>query len=93
MRKGTISNEPSDTEPPPLPGDTGQATETHRSGRMVHRKPRPGGPGPRMADIARDLQKPVAGLYKSLERTRDALRSCIEQYLCQGGFDAGQRVG
>lgn len=41
----------------------------------------------RMADIARKLQRNVAGLYKALERTRDALRICIQQRLKKDGFE------
>lgn len=35
----------------------------------------------RMQDVARAMDKPVAGLYKALERTRLALRQCIESRL------------
>lgn len=41
----------------------------------------------RMADIARKLQRNVASLYKALERTRDALRICIQQRLKKDGFE------
>ncbi|HKK18297.1 MAG TPA: sigma-70 family RNA polymerase sigma factor [Opitutales bacterium] len=41
----------------------------------------------RMADLARKLERNVAGLYKAMERTRDALRVCIEQRLKKEGFE------
>ena len=40
----------------------------------------------RMEDLARELSRPVAGLYKALERTRAALRDCIAQRLADQGF-------
>jgi RNA polymerase sigma-70 factor (ECF subfamily) len=44
----------------------------------------------RMADVAESLQRNVAGLYKALGRTREALRVCIEQRLSErtlGGME------
>lgn len=40
----------------------------------------------RMEDLAREMSRPVAGLYKSLERTRAALRGCIDQRMADMGF-------
>ncbi|WP_396262058.1 sigma-70 family RNA polymerase sigma factor [Haloferula sp. A504] len=40
----------------------------------------------RMEDLARDMSRPVAGLYKALERARAALRGCIEQRMSELGF-------
>ena len=45
-------------------------------------------PKVRMAEIGEALHKPVAGLYKALERIRTALRTCIEESLRQDGFPA-----
>ena len=46
----------------------------------------------RMADVAAALQRNVAGLYKALERTRDALRSCIEQRLAEEAFEENRET-
>ena len=40
----------------------------------------------RMEDLAREMSRPVAGLYKALERTRAALRGCIDQRMAELGF-------
>lgn len=40
----------------------------------------------RMQDVARQLERPVAGLYKALERTRAVLRDCIERRLEGEGY-------
>ncbi len=40
----------------------------------------------RMEDLAREMQRPVAGLYKALERARAALRGCIDQRMADMGF-------
>jgi RNA polymerase sigma-70 factor (ECF subfamily) len=40
----------------------------------------------RMQDLAREMSRPVAGLYKALERTRAALRECIDQRMTELGF-------
>ncbi len=44
----------------------------------------------RMADVAKALRRNVAGLYKTLLRTRDALRHCIEQRMAEDGFDGSK---
>ncbi len=41
----------------------------------------------RMTDVARTLGRSIAALYKSLERTREALKTCIEFRLAEDGFD------
>lgn len=40
----------------------------------------------RMEDLAREMGRPVAGLYKALERARDALRQCIDRRMAELGF-------
>ena len=45
----------------------------------------------RMAEVAEALQKSTAGLYKALERSREALRTCIENRLAAGGYEKGTR--
>lgn len=40
-----------------------------------------------MQEVARVLQRNVAGLYKAIERTRDTLRTCIENELKSKGFE------
>lgn len=37
----------------------------------------------RMADVARQLGKSTGALYKALERTRDALRACVERQMAK----------
>lgn len=44
----------------------------------------------RMDDVARALQRNVAGLYKAMERTRHALRTCIEKRLVRDGFEVAE---
>lgn len=39
-----------------------------------------------MEDVAREMSRPVAGLYKALERTRAALRACIDERMADRGF-------
>lgn len=39
-----------------------------------------------MADVAEVLHKNTAGLYKALERSRDALRVCIERRMTDEGY-------
>jgi RNA polymerase sigma-70 factor (ECF subfamily) len=40
----------------------------------------------RMKDLAREMNRPVAGLYKALERSRAGLRDCIDQRMADLGF-------
>lgn len=40
----------------------------------------------RMEDLAQEMERPVAGLYKALERARAALRECIDQRMSGLGF-------
>lgn len=40
----------------------------------------------RMQDLAREMSRPVAGLYKALERSRAALRGCVDQRMTDLGF-------
>ncbi len=40
----------------------------------------------RMEDLAREMDRPLAGLYKALERTRASLRDCIDQRMADLGF-------
>jgi RNA polymerase sigma-70 factor (ECF subfamily) len=40
----------------------------------------------RMQDLAQEMSRPVAGLYKALERARANLRDCIEQKMTSLGF-------
>ncbi|MBT8044126.1 MAG: sigma-70 family RNA polymerase sigma factor [Verrucomicrobiae bacterium] len=40
----------------------------------------------RMADLSREMDRPVAGLYKALERIRTTLRECIDQKMTDRGF-------
>lgn len=42
-----------------------------------------------MAEVAAALRKSTAGLYKALERTREALRTCIEKQLDDRDFGKG----
>lgn len=42
--------------------------------------------GVHMQDLAREMERPVAGLYKTLERARAALRTCIDRQLTSFGF-------
>jgi RNA polymerase sigma-70 factor (ECF subfamily) len=44
----------------------------------------------RMADVASSLARNTAGLYKSLERARESLKTCIRQALAEQGFDPAQ---
>ncbi|MDF1756644.1 MAG: sigma-70 family RNA polymerase sigma factor [Verrucomicrobiales bacterium] len=39
-----------------------------------------------VADLGAELGRPVAGIYKALERTRQTLRTCIEGGLRASGF-------
>ena len=39
-----------------------------------------------MTDLSREMSRPIAGLYKALERTRSDLRGCIEQRMNELGF-------
>ena len=41
-----------------------------------------------MKEVAQILQRNTAGLYKALERTRDALKTCIESQLRSQGFES-----
>ncbi len=38
-------------------------------------------PKTRMAEVAGQLGRNAAGLYKALERTRDALRECVKRQI------------
>lgn len=40
----------------------------------------------RMDDLAQTMDRPVAGLYKALERIRVALRTCIDKRMTEHGF-------
>ncbi len=44
----------------------------------------------RMADVADALSRNAAGLYKSLERTRELLKLCISRTLAEQGFDTAR---
>ena len=39
-----------------------------------------------IADLSKELQRPAAGLYKTLQRVREALRACIGARLRHEGF-------
>lgn len=45
----------------------------------------------RMEDLAKEMGRPVAGLYKLLERTRAVLRGCIDQRMVELGFESAIR--